>query len=57
MVWACIEKRRRIGRQESVGVEVPGKRSRGRPKRRWLDNIKDDLVGERIVRVGRARPG
>ena len=24
-------------------VEVPGKRGRGRPKRRWLDNIKNDL--------------
>ena len=24
-------------------VEVPGKRRRGRPKRRWLDNIKNDL--------------
>ena len=24
-------------------MEVPGKRRRGRPKRRWLDNIKNDL--------------
>ena len=24
-------------------IEVPGKRRRGRPKRRWLDNIKNDL--------------
>ena len=24
-------------------MEVPGKRTRGRPKRRWLDNIKNDL--------------
>ena len=24
-------------------VEVPGKRRRGRPKRRWLDNIKKDM--------------
>ena len=24
-------------------MEVPGKRTRGRPERRWLDNIKDDL--------------
>ena len=80
MVWACIEKRRRIRRQESdgdggagekkerthqesmlkwyghvlrredeyvgkrvMGMEVPGKRRRGRPKRRWLDNIKNNL--------------
>ena len=24
-------------------MEVPGKRRRGRPKRRWLDNIRNDL--------------
>ena len=26
-----------------MGMEVPGKRRRGRPKRRWLDSIKNDL--------------
>ena len=32
--------------EEYVGkrvMEVPGKRRRGRPKRRWLDNIKNGL--------------
>ena len=46
MVWACIEKTRRICGHVSKRVmvmEVPGKRRRGRPKRRWLDNIKNDL--------------
>ena len=28
-----------------VVMEVPGKRRRERPKRRWLDNIKNDLSG------------
>ena len=38
----CIEKRRRI--HEYVGKRVmPGKRKRGRPKRRWLDNTRNDL--------------
>ena len=31
-----------IGKRVMV-MEVPGKRKRGRPKRRWLDNIKNDL--------------
>ena len=35
---------------------APWKRRRGRPKRRWLDNIKNDL-SKIIVRGGSARPG
>ena len=42
MVWACIEKRRRMRRQRVMAMEVPEKRRR-RPKRRWLDNIKNYL--------------
>ena len=30
-------------RQESDGDGGAGKRRRGRPKQRWLDNIKNDL--------------
>ena len=58
-VWACIEIRSRTCGQESDGDGGAGKRRRGRPKGRWLDNIKNDLslVGERIVRRGSARPG
>ena len=26
-----------------MAMEVPGKRRRGRPKRRWLDKIRNDL--------------
>ena len=36
-------------------MEVPGKRRRGRPKRRRLDNMKNDL-SERIVRGGSPTP-
>ena len=28
---------------KSVRLEVSGKRSRGRPKKRWRDNIKEDM--------------
>ena len=45
--------------EEYVGkrvMEVPGKRTRGRPKRRWLDNIKNDflereLSGEEVLKT------
>ena len=36
-------------------MEVPGKIMRGKPKRRWLDNIKNDL-SERELSGGSARP-
>ena len=41
-------------RQESDGdggvMEVPGKRRRGRPKRRWLDSIRNDLSERELSR-------
>ena len=43
MVWACFEKRRRIRREESIGDGGAGEKMRGRPKRRWMDNIRNDL--------------
>ena len=30
--------------------EVPGKRRRGRPKRRWLDNIRNELSERELSR-------
>ena len=35
-------------------MELPGKRTRGKPKRRWLDNIKID-VSERELSGEEAR--
>ena len=50
MVCACIEKRRLIVLGKRVMVmEVPWKRRRGRPKRRWLDNIKNDLSERELL--------
>ena len=46
----CIGKR-------LMGMEVPGKRRRGRPKRRWLDSIKNDLSERELSGEDRARPG
>ena len=37
-----------------MGMEVPGKRRRGRPKRRWLDSIRNDL-SERELAVKNAQ--
>ena len=31
-------------------MEVPGKRRRGRPKRRWLDSIRNDLSERELSR-------
>ena len=45
-----------------MGMEVPGKRRRGRPKRRWLDNINNDLSERELsgeeaqYRVSKHRP-
>ena len=49
MVWACAEKRIRIG-NSVMAMEVAGKRRRGRPKRRWLDSIRNDLSESELSR-------
>ena len=33
-----------------MGMEVPGKRRRGRQKRRWMDTIGDDLSEKELSR-------
>ena len=56
VVWACDEKRGTLRRKKGVGNEstwekeerktvmkVQGRRKRRRPKRRWLDKVKDDI--------------
>ena len=40
-----------------MAMDVPGKRRRGRPKRRWLDSIRNDLSERELSKGGHARPG
>ena len=42
MVWPRVKAGRGRYHQEDV-KQVQGKRRRGRPKKRWLDNISDDM--------------
>ena len=43
VVWTCHEKRPRVCRKKDDGKELPGKRRGGRPKRRFLDVVKEDM--------------
>ena len=43
MVWACIEKRRRIRREESDGDGGAGKKKESKTKLGCLYNINNDL--------------
>ena len=48
VVWACDEKCWALCMKERGGgwvmeMKVQGRRKRGRPKRRWLDKVKDDI--------------
>ena len=38
-----------VGKQV-MAMEVEGNRKRGRPKRRWYDNIKDDMREKELTR-------
>ena len=39
-----------------MGMEVPGKRRRGRPKRRWLGSIMNDLSERGLSEDAQDRP-
>ena len=43
VVWACDEKRGTLRRKEGVGNEGTREKEERRPKRRWLDKVKDDI--------------
>ena len=43
MVWSCDAKRGTLRRKEGDGNESTGEKEERRPKRRWLDKVKDDI--------------
>ena len=43
LVRTYQEKRRRQHIKKIIGMVVPGKRRRGRPRRRWIDNNREDM--------------
>ena len=44
----------RLCRKKGVGIEIETRRMRGRPKRRWLDNVKYDITQKDIFGEGSA---
>ena len=42
VVWTCHEETSGVCRK-TIEMESPGKRKRGRPKRRFLDVLKEDM--------------
>ena len=52
--WYGHVKRREekyVGRRE-MEMEVPGRRGRGRPKQRWMDNVKEDMRDKQLSEDG-----
>ena len=56
MVWACIEKRRRIRRQETDGDGGAVEKKERKTKAEVDGYHRERLVGQRIDRGGHARP-
>ena len=49
VVWTCYRRGQEYVGRKMMEMELPGKRKRGRPKRRFLDVVKEDMgeVGAR----------
>ena len=43
VVWACDAKRLHYAGRRAMEMKAQGRRNRGRPKRRWLDKVNDDI--------------
>ena len=42
MVWACVKEGRWPCFEECIGVEVKGKRKRGRPRKTWRSQVEKE---------------
>ena len=42
LVWTC-KKERRLRGERMMEMTVPGRRKRGRPRRRWMDLVREDM--------------
>ena len=45
----CLRREHNHIRAKSLRLEVSGRRSRGRPKKRWRSNVKDDMKKYRLT--------
>ena len=43
MEWTCDAREEHYVGRRAIGMEVRGRRKRGRLERRWLDRVKDDI--------------
>ena len=44
VVWTCTEERCGYIGRRMLKMELPGKRKRGRPKRRFMEVVKEDMA-------------
>ena len=43
LAWTCKKERRRLLGKRIMEMAVPGRRKRGRPRRRWMDLVRKDM--------------
>src|SRR5688572_4051459 len=61
MVWSCAQDGERKNPARALHGEVEGTRSRGRQKKRWIDNVLEDIEDRvwdlrRAIELARDRP-
>ena len=49
MVWTCENERSRVCREKDTGDGGAGKKEKGRPRKRWLDVVWEDMESVGVV--------